>query len=84
MDATTKILQVPKEEMEEETQVLGVPREQMEQEERLENKILHITCSSEEGACDLLMEGCCFAFHKKRHHFALQPEKDKTKSKTKV
>jgi hypothetical protein len=56
----------------------------MEQEERLENKILHITCSSEEGACDLLMEGCCFAFHKKRHHFALQPEKDKTKSKTKV
>uniref|UniRef100_A0A2N9EHM0 Reverse transcriptase domain-containing protein n=1 Tax=Fagus sylvatica TaxID=28930 RepID=A0A2N9EHM0_FAGSY len=43
MDATTKILQVSKEEMEEKN--------------RLASKISHTTCSSEDKACDLLIEG---------------------------
>ena len=47
----TKVLEVPKEEMEEETMVLDVPKKEMEEEEYLANKVLHTTCSHTEEAC---------------------------------
>ena len=47
----TKVLEVPKEEMEEETTLLDVPKKEMEEEEYLANKVLHITCSHTKEAC---------------------------------
>uniref|UniRef100_A0A2N9GFX8 AAA ATPase AAA+ lid domain-containing protein n=1 Tax=Fagus sylvatica TaxID=28930 RepID=A0A2N9GFX8_FAGSY len=70
MDATTKILQVSKEEMEEKN--------------RLANKISHTTCSSEDKACDLLIEGNHCSLHKREHHYTLRPKKDTSKSKPMV
>jgi hypothetical protein len=80
----TKVLEVPKEEMEEETTVLDVPRKEMEEEEYLANKVLHTTCSHTEEACDLLIEGDNYSLYKKVHHYTLRPKKDKTKSKPTV
>uniref|UniRef100_A0A2N9F0S3 Retrotransposon gag domain-containing protein n=1 Tax=Fagus sylvatica TaxID=28930 RepID=A0A2N9F0S3_FAGSY len=70
MDATTKILQVSKEEMEEKN--------------RLASKISHTTCSSEDKACDLLIEGSHCSLHKREHHYTLRPKKDTSKSKPMV
>jgi hypothetical protein len=70
MDATTKILQVSKEEMEE--------------KKRLASKISHTTCGSEDKACDLLIEGSHCSLHKREHHYTLQPKKDTSKSKPMV
>ena len=67
MDVTTKILQVSKEEIEE--------------KKRLASKISHTTCSSEDKACDLLIEGSHCSLHKREHHYTLRPKKDTTKSK---
>ena len=69
VDATTKILQVFKEEMEE--------------EEYLASKIFH-TSSNKDTAYDLLIEGECCSLHKKEHHYTLRPKKDTTKSKPMV
>jgi hypothetical protein len=54
VDATTKILQVFKEEM--------------EKQNRLASKISHATCSNKDMACDLLIEGEYCSLHKKEHH----------------
>uniref|UniRef100_A0A2N9IU50 Uncharacterized protein n=1 Tax=Fagus sylvatica TaxID=28930 RepID=A0A2N9IU50_FAGSY len=70
MDATTKILQVSKEETEE--------------KKRLASKISHTTCSSEDKACDLLIEGSHCSLHKREHHYTLRPKKDTSKSKPMV
>jgi hypothetical protein len=70
MDATTKILQVSKEEIEE--------------KKRLASKISHTTCSSEDRACDLLFEGSHCSLHKREHYYTLRPKKDTTKSKPMV
>jgi hypothetical protein len=70
MDATTKILQFSKEEMEEKN--------------RLASKISHTTCSSEDKACDLLIEGSHCSLHKREHHYTLRPKKDTSKSKPMV
>jgi hypothetical protein len=70
MDATTKILQVFKEEMEEKN--------------RLASKISHTTCSSEDKACDLLIEGSHCSLHKREHRYTLRPKKDTSKSKPMV
>ena len=70
MDATTKILQVSKEEIEE--------------KKRLASKISHTTCSSEDKACDLLIEGSHCSLHKREHHYTLRPKKYTSKSKPMV
>jgi hypothetical protein len=70
MDTTTKILQVSKEEMEEKN--------------RLASKISHTTCSSEDKACDLLIEGSHCSLHKREHCYTLRPKKDTSKSKPMV
>jgi hypothetical protein len=70
MDATTKILQVSTEEMEEKN--------------RLASKISHTTCSSEDKACDLFIEGSHCSLHKREHHYTLRPKKDTSKSKPMV
>jgi uncharacterized protein YfcZ (UPF0381/DUF406 family) len=57
VDATTKILQVFKEEI--------------EKQNRLASKISHATCSSKDTACNLLIEGECCSLHKKEHHYTL-------------
>uniref|UniRef100_A0A2N9IEW1 Uncharacterized protein n=1 Tax=Fagus sylvatica TaxID=28930 RepID=A0A2N9IEW1_FAGSY len=69
MDATTNILQVSKEEMEE--------------KKRPASKISHTTCSREDRACDLLIEGSHCSLHTREHHYTLRP-KDTTKSKPMV
>uniref|UniRef100_A0A2N9HZ77 Retrotransposon gag domain-containing protein n=1 Tax=Fagus sylvatica TaxID=28930 RepID=A0A2N9HZ77_FAGSY len=70
MDATTKILQISKEEMEEKN--------------RLASKISHTTCSNEDKACDLLIEGSHCSLHKREHRYTLRPKKDTSKSKPMV
>ena len=69
MDATTNISQVSKEEMEE--------------KKRFASKIPHTTCSREDRACDLLIEGSHCSLHKREHHYTLRP-KDTSKSKPMV
>ena len=70
MDATTKILQVSKEETEE--------------KKRLASKISHTTCSNEDKACDLLIEGSHCSLQKREHRYTLRPKKDTSKSKPMV
>jgi hypothetical protein len=69
MNATTNILQVSKEEMEE--------------KKRPASKISHTTCSREDRACDLLIEGSHCSLHTREHYYTLRP-KDTTKSKPMV
>ena len=69
MDATTNISQVSKEEMEE--------------KKRFASKIPHTTCSREDRACDLLIEGSHCSLHKREHYYTLRP-KDTSKSKPMV
>ena len=69
MDATTNILQVSK--------------EKMEEKKRPASKISHTTCSREDRACDLLIEGSHCSLHKREHHYTLRPN-DTTKSKPMV
>ena len=70
MDPTTNISQISKEEMEE--------------KKRLASKISHTTCSREDRACDLLIEGNHCSLHTREHHYTLGPKKDTTKSKPMV
>ncbi len=67
--------------MEATKKILKVPKEEMEKQNRLASKLSHATSSSEDMACDLLIKGGCCSFHKKEHHYTLQPKKDTTKSK---
>jgi hypothetical protein len=70
MDATTNISQVSKEEIEE--------------KKRFASKIPYTTCSREDRACDLLIEGSHCSLHKREHHYTLRPKKDTSKSKPMV
>jgi hypothetical protein len=72
------------EKMDAKTKILEVSKEEMEKQNRLASKISHATCSSEDKACDLLIEGGCCSLHKKEHHYTLRPKKDTTKSKPMV
>jgi hypothetical protein len=66
------------------TKILQVFKEEMEKQNRLASKISYSTCNSEEMACDLLIKGGCCSLHKKEHHYTLRPKKDTTKSKPMV
>jgi hypothetical protein len=66
------------------TKILQVFKEEMEKQNRLASKISYSTCNSEEMACDLLIKGGCCSLHKKEYHYTLRPKKDTTKSKPMV
>uniref|UniRef100_A0A2N9GKR6 Uncharacterized protein n=1 Tax=Fagus sylvatica TaxID=28930 RepID=A0A2N9GKR6_FAGSY len=62
---------------------IKVSKEEMEEKKRPASKISHTTCSREDRACDLLIEGSHCSLHTREHHYTLRP-KDTTKSKPMV
>ena len=66
------------------TNIQKVSKEEMEEKKRLARKISHTTCSNEDRAGDLLIEGSHCSLHKREHNYALQPKKDTTKPKPMV